>query len=136
MLESHQVARTGTEAESPRLTSHGAQVASKIFEEMGVGKDVPPQGAGASRLGDGGPAFPGSPTLIDPAEGMSLRDYFAAKALQGLLANPNVIGHSSRCGWAPVNCSMRNIAEFCVASADDVLQARSAPPSSEGSHNG
>jgi len=35
---------------------------------------------------DGGPAFPvGSGDMRDPV-GMSLRDYFAAKAMQGLLA--------------------------------------------------
>ncbi len=49
---------------------------------------------------DGGSAFP-SPPVLDanggfwrPAdigcEGMTLRDYFAAKAMQGLLSNPNV----------------------------------------------
>ena len=38
-------------------------------------------------LNDGGPAFPS--TIIDDSlhvGGMSLRDYFAAKAMQGLLA--------------------------------------------------
>ena len=39
---------------------------------------------------DGGPAFPG---FIDQfgkknPEGMTLRDYFAAKAMQGLIASP------------------------------------------------
>lgn len=44
---------------------------------------------------DGGPAFPawelngaGNPEMT--CFGMSLRDYFAAKALQGLLANPKL----------------------------------------------
>lgn len=51
---------------------------------------------------DGGPAFPGDYdiVLVDPSDkhppqkiaarqsGMSLRDYFAAKAMQGLAANP------------------------------------------------
>lgn len=38
---------------------------------------------------DGGPAFPrnGHPDKNDlPIDGMSLRDYFAAKAMQGLLS--------------------------------------------------
>ena len=49
--------------------------------------------------GDGGPAFPmptGPEPRIHPTdgithynEGMSLRDYFAAAALQGLMATPN-----------------------------------------------
>ena len=45
---------------------------------------------------DGGPAFPvpysnerDGPTVM-PTEGMTLRDYFAAHALQGLLANPKL----------------------------------------------
>ena len=39
---------------------------------------------------DGGPAFPHS-RLGSDADGMALRDYFAAKALMGMLAsrNPN-----------------------------------------------
>ena len=36
---------------------------------------------------DGGPAFP-SDEQENYTGGMSLRDYFAGKALQGLLANP------------------------------------------------
>lgn len=47
---------------------------------------------------DGGPAFPFpaytySNGEINPGEGgMALRDYFAAKALQGLLADTNIQG--------------------------------------------
>lgn len=41
---------------------------------------------------DGGPAFPivhqGRVSAFTIAEGMSLRDWFAAMALQGLCANP------------------------------------------------
>ena len=41
---------------------------------------------------DGGPAFPfetqGPTTAPEVYYGMTLRDYFAAKALQGILANP------------------------------------------------
>lgn len=50
---------------------------------------------------DGGPAFPCDPFIASKpgnetvakrlAEGMSLRDYFAAKAMQGMLADPEVI---------------------------------------------
>jgi len=40
------------------------------------------------KLNDGGPAFPvGSGDMRDPV-GMTLRDYFAAKAMQGLMASP------------------------------------------------
>jgi len=39
----------------------------------------------------GGPAFPTTKPLEswgDPNQGMTLRDYFAAKAMQGLLSDP------------------------------------------------
>jgi hypothetical protein len=36
----------------------------------------------------GGPAFP----LVGFADGMTLRDYFAAAAMQGFLANPSLEG--------------------------------------------
>lgn len=43
---------------------------------------------------DGGPAFPQERTLecgsIEECEGLSMRDYFAAAALQGMLANPKL----------------------------------------------
>jgi hypothetical protein len=39
-----------------------------------------------STINDGGPAFPQFASKADNPEGMTLRDYFAAKALCGLLA--------------------------------------------------
>jgi hypothetical protein len=40
-------------------------------------------------INTGGPAFPCHPEIDNPKfDGMTLRDYFAAKALQGMLANP------------------------------------------------
>ena len=45
-----------------------------------------------SACDDGGPAFP-IPGLQDDADfnGMSLRDYFAAQAMAGFLAQPGII---------------------------------------------
>ncbi len=45
-----------------------------------------------SNTNTGGPAFPGSrwdaeQDLYLPCEGMTLRDYFAAKAMQGVIAS-------------------------------------------------
>ena len=40
--------------------------------------------------GNGGPAFPYTNYSGFPESGMTLRDYFAAKAMQGLLANPKL----------------------------------------------
>lgn len=48
-----------------------------------------------SEIKDGGPAFPYCVWVGDHHNGhntgMSLRDYFAGMALQGLLANPSII---------------------------------------------
>jgi hypothetical protein len=46
-------------------------------------------------INDGGSAFPSPPSqhsngFYSTGEGMTLRDYFAAAALQGMLANPNI----------------------------------------------
>ena len=65
----------------------------------------------------GGPAFPGF-DYIDQygkknPEGMTLRDYFAAKAMQGIVANPNAQGLSYEA------ISMRALAQ-----ADEMLRAR------------
>jgi len=65
---------------------------------------------------DGGPAFPvtaeQSPNGICTLPGMSLRDYFAAAALQGLLADPS-------------NCNpYRRNAESAYLYADAMLAAR------------
>ena len=57
-------------------------------------------------------AFPlGSGDIRDPV-GMTLRDYFAAKALSGSLADPEVNG------------SFENIAKFAYKMADAMLKAR------------
>ena len=47
---------------------------------------------------DGGPAFPregfmGPHSWVQSQSGMTLRDYFAAKAMQGHLSNPTVTEH-------------------------------------------
>lgn len=45
-----------------------------------------------NEINDGGPAFPevpGDRNGYEGKSGMPLRDYFAAKALQGLLADPS-----------------------------------------------
>lgn len=81
----------------------------------------------------GGAAFP-----IDTANvtfyGMSMRDYLAAKALQGICANPGgPYQANAACGWAIVNCTTDQIAQECYRLADSMLQVRSAAtPSQEG----
>ncbi|HDV8501656.1 TPA: hypothetical protein QIT10_003612 [Enterobacter bugandensis] len=69
----------------------------------------------------GGPAFPYSgvhkgekENLIVDSHGMTLRDYFAAKAMQGRLANPD---------WL---CSYDRTATEAYQIADAMLRAREA----------
>ena len=64
-----------------------------------------------SNTNTGGPAFPGVDELGDPYNGMTLRDYFAAKAMQGILADPNTP-------------EIMDIAGAAYEAADAMLRAR------------
>ena len=69
-----------------------------------------------STIDNGGPAFPvGSGDMRDPV-GMTLRDYFAAKAMQGLLA-AQVHGFNDRPAKGP-------FASMAYEMADAMLSAR------------
>lgn len=71
------------------------------------------------KIDDGGPAFPGeNSSAISP--GMSLRDYFAAAALQGILAGgfANTIPHDDISGGSQA-------AGFAYLYADAMLAERS-----------
>ena len=62
----------------------------------------------------GGPAFPCHPGIENPIyDGMTLRDYFAAQAVQGLLASE-------------VNAPLKVFAIRAYAMADAMLEARNA----------
>ena len=65
---------------------------------------------------DGGPAFPikGPVSTVDK-QGMTLRDYFAAKAMQGMLAN-------SKQGNSLIDKD--RFSEWCYQMADEMLKAR------------
>ena len=71
-----------------------------------------------STLQSGGPAFPSTlqyfpdDTSYHDCEGMTLRDYFAAKAMQGFLSAPDT-------GWAE-----EEMAEQAYKMADRMLEAR------------
>lgn len=72
----------------------------------------------------GGPAFPTS-NGGSPYDGMTMRDFFAAKAMQGMLANPGgPIQRSDMCGWSYVNCTPQNVAALCYSMADEMLKER------------
>ena len=76
---------------------------------------------------DGMPAFPGTEAngLNNGCPGLSMRDYFAAKALQGLLANPGgPIQANDRCGWSFCNCNIEQVASEAYGFADAMIKAR------------
>jgi len=88
-----------------------------------------------STVNDGGPAFPmafqsldrqGNPDSSPNVEwGMTLRDYFAAKALAGLLANPGgPIQYNEMHGWGFCNCEPSNVVGTAYGLADAMLAAR------------
>ena len=66
------------------------------------------------KIEDGGPAFPGKAYSGLPNEGLSLRDYFAAKAMQA-----HIVGRGE---FADTN--KRTIAECAYDMADAMLEAR------------
>jgi hypothetical protein len=79
-------------------------------------------------INDGGPAFPIAEAFDErtgnvtqyASNGMSLRDYFAAKAMQGLLANPG-------CEYSPMNIeAVEQVTSDAYALADFMLKARDA----------
>jgi hypothetical protein len=71
-----------------------------------------------NQINTGGLAFPiKGPIMTSDELGMTLRDYFAAKAMQGLLANPKLYEHLLKEG----NSWVENSA---YAWADAMLKAR------------
>lgn len=86
-------------------------------EESGSASEA---SAGAGAPEDGGPAFPrpysspdsyNYPESYPAQEGLTLRDYFAAKAMQGLLVSMQLF-------------SSQNIADQAYKMADGMLAAR------------
>lgn len=62
---------------------------------------------------DGGSAFPAE-TMLGFEEGMTLRDYFAAKAMQAMLSSPN----------CPMHVKESQLAIQAYSAADAMLEAR------------
>ncbi len=70
----------------------------------------------SNQINDGGPAFPNVPPdsqYSDWDKGMTLRDYFAAAALQGMMAQ-----------FDPENELEHHIAKWSYKAADAMLKAR------------
>lgn len=77
-----------------------------------------------SAVNDGGPAFP-VPGLQDDEDfnGMSLRDYFAGKTLEGMLSDSAGINEETGRKFSiPDDAEL--IAACCYAMADAMLKAR------------
>ena len=78
----------------------------------------------SNQINDGGPAFARDSHMAKQLglyvqqQGMSLRDYFAAAALQGFLSN----AEASR-AW-----NESDVARFCYFQADAMIKAREVKP--------
>lgn len=70
---------------------------------------------------DGGPAFPQKTDMTLSYSGMTLRDYFAAKAMQGCLAYSHV---NPQWGNYHENCEPEQVAVMAYILADAMLKAR------------
>jgi hypothetical protein len=69
-----------------------------------------------SNTNTGGPAFPQSDRVtasisIADSQGMTLRDYFAAKAMQGMLANPKLQEQILKAGQSWIEESAWKVAD-------------------------
>jgi len=78
-----------------------------------------------NEIKDGGPAFPchTNPrpgTLNEAPQGMTLRDWFAGKAMAGMLAYPGC----ESCGSHHNNNTPDGVAEMAYEYADAMLRAR------------
>ena len=67
----------------------------------------------------GGAAFPSSGSW--GRAGMTLRDWYAGKALQGFCANPAVFASNPRYGWKLVNATEEELASYCEFLADAMI---------------
>ena len=86
---------------------------------------------------DGGPAFPRLDELIntsrgfmaESSDGMSLRDYFAAAALQGLLSalKPRAEDNVSERDGTPITHAAAQLPRIAYGYADAMLAERSKP---------
>ena len=72
---------------------------------------------------DGGSAFPASHGGEGMSQGMSLRDYFAAKALQGFAANSDL---AQLVNGSNVTSVVKSVADYSYRWSDAMLEARKA----------
>lgn len=71
---------------------------------------------------NGGSAFPSHGTMGEVNhQGMTLRDYFAAKAMEGILSCPNVMYVDGK----PLSLGESHVSKVAYAYADAMLKERS-----------
>ena len=94
-----------------------------------INTGVPMQDEVSDIANNGGPAFP-TPAGLQHNDGMTLRDYFAATALQGLLSKLPIIDQTGVHGIKVDDKIAYNneVAESCYWIADAMLRAREAKP--------
>lgn len=74
---------------------------------------------------DGGPAFPTSTHQAGPYGGLSVRDYFAAAALTGALANADIVAQAVRdANQQGLSDAGGLLAEAAYVAADTMLSTR------------
>lgn len=87
----------------------------------------------ADKIDDGGPAFSGGLYEHQNAgandrepmnPGMSLRDWFAGKAMAGFAGNNAIFAANNQNGWELVNASARDLADRAYWLADAMIAAR------------
>lgn len=84
-----------------------------------------------SNIKHGGPAFPGPYVnetggieCVAKQGGMSLRDYFAAKAMQSLMMMPGELSKCMKLANTPEGESVKSITLIAYYMADAMLKAR------------
>lgn len=65
------------------------------------------------------------------ATNMSLRERFAMAIIQGLLANPNVVGHDAQYGWSLVNASEVSLCNYAANMAEALIDSLNSERSNE-----
>lgn len=91
----------------------------ELLRDFSMGKPCTVQSSKYSAIGGSQAAIANDEFLSD------LRDDFAMRAAQGMLANPGgPIQSSSVCGWTLVNCDFANVAQQAYEFADAMLEAR------------
>jgi len=82
---------------------------------------------------DGGAAFPCPREYSIVSSGMTVRQFYKAAAIKGLLANPGgPIQANGMTGWNYTNCGPTYVVNFCTEIADAMIAEDEAFAAREG----